>query len=197
MIKLKNLLLEELEINTFQMYHGGKKWYTTGEINPIKQGRYEHGVGIYLTNNYETARRYAKGSRVVSLININKNFTDINKVSLDTTEMFNFLMGVNRLKNKNGLISDLKSYIERNNTNIITADILNNLVVNNESGAGQGGVEITKFLVSKGVDASLVYQSGKEYWLVVFNPKIIISYKYVDPKTINNSNYILSLTINK
>src|ERR1039458_2323947 len=71
MIKLKNLLLENSETNTFQMYHGGKRWSRIpSELYSHKQGRYECGVGIYLTNDYNTARKYAKGSRVVHLVEV-------------------------------------------------------------------------------------------------------------------------------
>ena len=68
----------------------------------------------------------------------------------------------------------------------ISADILNNLIVNYESGAGSVGIKISNYLVSKGVDAKFELQSGDEFWLIVFNPKILKKVVIVDPKTVNS-----------
>lgn len=61
---------------------------------------------------------------------------------------------------------------------------MNNLIVNWQAGSGDVGIELKDFFVSKGVDASEQDQSGEEFWLVVFNPKIIKGYSVVDPKKI-------------
>ena len=51
--------------DTFQMYHGGRKWsFVPSELIAPKQGRYEGGIGIYFTNYYETARKYAKSQSI-------------------------------------------------------------------------------------------------------------------------------------
>ena len=75
-MKLKTLVES---IGTIQMYHGGNRWSGTPEIRPTK-GRYEGGPGIYFTNNYETAKKYAKGSNVVQLVNIDSNFKDFTNI---------------------------------------------------------------------------------------------------------------------
>ena len=45
----------------FAMWHGGRKWQWGPEIMPNKKGQAERGPGIYCTNNYATAYKYAKG----------------------------------------------------------------------------------------------------------------------------------------
>lgn len=89
MIKLKELL-SEMNDDLFYMYHGGKRWhYIPTDVIPSAKGRYECGVGIYLTNYYETARKYAKGSRVVHIVGIDKNFKDIKDIRIDVNEIVN------------------------------------------------------------------------------------------------------------
>lgn len=83
------------------MYYGGKRWYRIPtEFLGSAKGRYEAGPGIYFTNSYETARRYAKGSRVVHLVDIDKNFKDIDKVDIRLIEMVDFIKNCRGMKHK-------------------------------------------------------------------------------------------------
>lgn len=179
-------LYEEIQSGTFQMYHGGGRWSTAPEIRPSKGGRYEGGVGIYFTNNYETARKYAKGGKVVQLVNIRSNFRKLKDVKLELSEIIQFITDLYGLRKKKEIISDLNRYSERTGRTEISLEILNNLIVNHEAGAGEVGTEIAKFFASKGADASVQDQSGDEQWLIVFNPKIIASYDVVDPKKVQD-----------
>ena len=192
-----SITLNETESSdTFTMYHGGKRWSLTPDsLQPSVKGRYEGGVGIYFTNSYDTARKYAKGGNVVHTVEIDKNYRDINSVMISVEEMINFVKTVSGLRKRNDIVKDILAYSQRTNRTEISGEVLNNLIVNHEAGSGRPGVEITKFLVSKGVDASLQRQSGEERWLVVFNPKILKSVKVVDPKTItSDSQFMLTLT---
>lgn len=183
-MKLRQIL-NEVVGNTFQMYHGGTKWMSSPEVRPSKNGRYEGGVGIYFTNDYDRARSYAKGSKVVQLVNIDRNFKDLNDVKVDINEIIEFLNSVRGLKKRKEIISDLQRVVGRTG-NDIRLSTLNNLIVNWQAGSGDVGIELKDFFVSKGVDASVQDQSGDEFWLVVFNPKIIKGYTVVDPKKIEN-----------
>jgi hypothetical protein len=185
MIKLKEVL-EDLG-NTFQMYHGGKRWSRLPtELLGNSQGRYEAGVGIYFTNDYNTARRYAKGSRVVHRVEIDKNFKEIENVKLPLIEVVDFVKNLNGLKRRSEIIDSLKNNASRMNTDFVSANILNNLIVNYEAGAGKVGIKISNYLVSKGVDAKFESQSGDEFWLIVFNPNIIKKVDVVNPATVNS-----------
>lgn len=180
MIKLRKLF-EDVVSGTFQMYHGGNRWETSPEIRPSKGGRYEGGVGIYFTNNYETARKYAKGGKVVQLVNIKSNFRRLKDVHVELTEMIDFLKNLRGMKRRNEVMSDLKRFSDRTGKTKFSLEILNNLIVNHEAGAGDVGVEIARWFVQNGADASVQDQSGDEQWLIVFNPKIIVNYSPVNP----------------
>ena len=165
------------------MYHGGQKWsFLPRELQPSFKSRYEAGVGIYFTNYYETARKYAKGSRVVQIVEIDKNFKDISDVKVPIKELLDFIKSVPLMKKKKEIMIDIVNYAKRINASSVPLNVLNNLVVNYEAGSGKPGLEIAKFFVSKGGDASVQNQSGNEFWLVVFNPKIMKKVSVVDPK---------------
>ena len=186
MIKLKSLL-EDVDNNVFQMYHGGKRWTRIpSEFLGSSKGNYEAGPGIYFTNDYETARRYAKGSRVVHLVDIDKNFRDVDSVDIPLTDMVEFVKTCYGMKHKSEIITSLKNNAERMKRDSISADMLNNLVVNYDAGAGNVGIQVANYFVSKGIDAHLEQQGGGEFWLVVFNPKILKRVTVVDPKSVNS-----------
>lgn len=187
MIKLIDIL-NEVTGDTFQMYHGGNKWITPPEIRPSKNGRYEGGVGIYLTNDYDRARKYAKGSNVVQIVDVDKNFKDLKDTKVPLEKIIEFLNSVHGLKKRKEIINDLQRVASRTG-NDIRLTTLNNLIVNWQSGSGDVGIQLKDFFVQNGADANLQDQSGDEYWLVVFNPKIIKKYSVVDSKRVTD--YIL------
>lgn len=177
--------------NYIEMYHGGMRWIEHPEIRKAKKGNYEAGNGIYFTNSYLTAKKYAKGGRVVQKVKINKNFKDITDVYVDLKELIDFVNSIPRMKRKKEIINDLTRNAERRNSNTISLDILNNLIVNHEAGSGNIGPIIANYFVQKGADASVERQSGKEFWIVVFNPKIILDVK-VCPANIPVDEYMLN-----
>ena len=188
MIKLKTLLQEQSNTNTFQMYHGGKRWSRIPqEIIGSSKGRYEAGAGIYFTNDYNTARKYAKGSRVVHLVNIDKNYKDIQNITVPLEDIINFVKNTPGLKRKPEIIQSLQNNASRMQRDSISLDILNNLIVNYEAGAGKAGIAVANYFTSKGADAKLEQQSGDEVWLIVFNPNIIKSVSVVNPKSVTSN----------
>ena len=179
----------ELEsTNTFQMYHGGKRWTRIPtEILGSAAGRYEAGAGIYFTNDYMTARKYAKGSRVVHLVEIDKNFKDLDNVYIPLSDVINFVNTCNGMRHKSEIIESLKRNAERMQTDGIYANILNNLMVNYQAAGGNVGIQVANYFVSKGADAHYESQHGEEFWLVIFNPKIIKKVSVIDPKTVTGA----------
>ncbi len=106
-------IFEELKSGTFQMYHGGSRWSTAPEIRPSKGGRYEGGVGIYFTNDYETARKYAKGGKIVQIVNIKSDFRRLKDVKVSISELVDFVTNLSGMRKKKEVMSDLKRYSER------------------------------------------------------------------------------------
>lgn len=188
MIKLKEII----DGDTFQMYHGGKRWERIPRdiSEPIK-GRYEGGPGIYFTNSYMTARKYAKGSRVVHLVDIDKNFRDIGGVYLNLQEVITFLTNLSGLKNRKQIISDLIDNAKKTDNTKVAADVLNNLIVNWEAGSGNVGRQIIQFFIDHGIDAAVSTHSNEENWLVVYNPQIIKKVSVIDPSKLNSDSYML------
>jgi hypothetical protein len=189
-MKLTDIVKEITDTDTFQMYHGGKRWSRIPtELISSKKGRYEAGVGIYFTNRYETARSYAGGSRVVHLASIDKKFKRLDEVNIPLKEIVNFLKNLGGLRKRQEIINDLERNATRMKRDTISADILNNLIVNHEAGSGNVGVKISNFFVSNGADASIeggVGLQDGEFWLLVFNPAIIKSVSVVDPRKIGS-----------
>jgi hypothetical protein len=178
--------------STFKMYHGGSRWsYLPDEIQPGKKNHYEAGVGIYFTNSYNTARRYAKGGKVVHLVEIDKQFKDIDDVTVPVGKLTEFVKNVPQLTSKNDIIRDINAYATRVGKTEIPLSILNNLVVNYQAARGKSGVYIAKFFSENGADGHVQEQSGGEIWLVVFNPKILKSVKVVNPKEINSDSQFM------
>ena len=192
-----SITLNEAESSgTFTMYHGGKRWLMTPDsLQPGVKGRYEGGVGIYFTNSYNTARKYAKGNKVVHLVEIYKQFKDIDNVRVAVEKITDFVKNVPQLSSKKEIITDIASYSTRVGKSEIPLSILNNLVVNYQAARGKSGVYIAKFFSENGADGHVQKQNGDEIWLVVFNPKILKSVKVVNPKEINSdSQFMLPAT---
>lgn len=187
MISLNELLPDE---NTFEMYHGGQRWSGRPELQLPSHNRYEAGIGIYFTTSYAKAREYARGGKVVTIAKIKKQFTEISKVRVPLNELLQFVKTCDRLRNKSEIIQDITGYSVRTKTDNIPLDILMNLVINYESGSGKVGLEIARYLRSKGVDAIVQHQSMDD-WLVVINPEIIVSHHVVDPKKLDMTKYNL------
>ena len=197
MVLLKTILFEEqqnLPSGTFQMYHGGTKWVETpSELRKVKQGRYESGIGINFTNRYETARNYARGNKVVHLVDIDSNIIDLEsrQALIPLEQMVSFLESLKGLKKRKEIIQDLNRYAERLKTDQIPGIVLNNLVVNHEAGAGNIGLEIVKFFLANGIDGVFTPQHGGEVWFVLFNLSKIKSVKILNPKDITPEMYLL------
>jgi len=184
----------ETDNNTFKMYHGGKRWsFIPTEIQPSAKNRYEAGVGIYFTNYYDTASRYSKGGRVIHLVDIDKNFTKIDDVSVEVNEFVKDIKNISGLKLREKITQDIINYATKTNKTSVPLSVLNNLVVNYEVGSGQVGVKIANYFASKGADANIEQQGAGEYWLVVFNPKIIKKVKIVDQSKVSEPDYLISL----
>lgn len=174
--------IDDIVSNTFQMYHGGKKWYTIPtDLISGKKGKTWYGVGIYTTNFYETARKYGKGSRVVHILDIDKNYKDLDNVNIVLDEAISFIKNLRGLRFKSEIVDRIKKYDDK-----IPLSVLHNNIINSDAAPGELGKEVSDFLSSKGADASYISQSGKEFWLLIFNPRIIKSFNVIDPATIGS-----------
>ena len=184
---LVNEVFESPEEDGIKVWHGSKRWEGSPEVRGHKKGRYEAGPGIYTTTSYATAKKYAKGGGALMLLTLDPNLRLANTVNIPLAEMLNFLKNT-RMKAKKEIAADLTRHAERMNKNEISANILINLIVNWDAGAGEAGRALAYFLVTHGVDAEIDRKSGED-WIVVINPKIIKSYKKVSSSEISPDMY--------
>ena len=188
-MKLKTLLHEGVESDYIKVYHGGKKWAKwDAKVSTPKKGRYEVGAGIYTTTHYETAQKYARGSNVVSIIYVDKDITLANNVNLPIDDVIDFVKLYIGPKNRKQFLSDIENSYKRMKR--FPASHLLNLSVNFEIG-GKQAMEVMRFVVEHGVDASLQSQSGDEEWLVIHNTDIIRKVIHTTPSDISVDNYNL------
>ena len=174
-------ILKEAEIkNTMNFYHGGNLDIYDDSIAQ-KNGRYEWGAGLYLTNYYDTAKKYAKGSRKLYIVQvaagneINDCFLNYNNVQVFIK---NYVIG-NRQKE---VISYMQKHIKDDK---LDASIFNNIILNSKSIKATNTKNLRNFLVTNNIDYELVnnpFGFGKETMMVLYNMKKIINYKIVNPK---------------
>ena len=174
-----------------RMWHGSKQWGGPPEVRGPRKGRYEAGPGIYLTTSYMRARGYSKGGGSTILVTLQPNITFANKVQIPVAEALAFLKGMPRLKKRKELAADVQMNAERSQRDWVSAEVIINLFVNHEAGAGDVGVALARWLVSKGVDATLHHETRNEDWVVVMNPAIIKSHQKVEAKDVKPEDYDL------
>jgi hypothetical protein len=165
--------------NNMQFWHGGN----LDDYNDIiaqKNGRYEYGPGLYLTTHYDTAKKYAKGSRKFYLISVEKG-NDINKsiLNLDLVKDFIFKYVI---KNKQ---KEILQRIEKYNIdNTIKAYIFNNILLNEKALSPKNTSNLRQFLIDNGIDYEIVDNpfGWGEKMMVLYNMKKIKDVKIISPK---------------
>lgn len=180
----KEYILEKLiepsnEKNTMTFWHGGNLDVINDDM-VFKSGRYEFGTGLYLTTHYNTAKKYAKGSRKFYQVVVEKG-NDANDIKLSLDIVYEFLAKY-AIKSK---ISELKSAMNKwELKGDIPAFIFINLMLNYDAVRSSNRDEIRKFLVANNVDYLLVSNAFGygETMMVLFNNKKIISKTQVKPK---------------
>ena len=131
-------------------------------------------------------------SKNISFIKISKAYKNPLQSKLNPNLFHIFLSGFCKMNTKiEDFNTDIDHSLQKNADKMqkdwIYADTLNNLIVNYEAGAGKVGIAVANYFTSKGADAHISPQSGDEFWLVVFNPKIIKKVTVVDPKTVTSN----------
>lgn len=178
-------------MQSIQLWHGSRRWVGSPEIRAPKQGRYECGPGLYLTNRYLRARDYAKAGGVTTLVTLRKEIGWLEKTKLPFDSVLSFIQDTPRLRNR----ADILEYFVANRagSELVPAATLVNLCVNHEAVAGKNGVVLAEWLTAQGIDASLHRVNSQEQWVVVFNPKIIQRYEVIPASKVRLEDYELPL----
>lgn len=179
-MKLRELLAESIiepstEPGTLSLWHGGN---LSREISNQKRGRMEYGPGLYLTTHYDTAKKYAKGSRKLYMITILKGNDD--KRMLPAEDAISFVNSYVAKAKRNLILQSLEKYTKENG---VPAYILINNLINHEALKPTYSEIFREFLVNRGVDYSVVYSpfGWGEIMVVLFNMRLIVSKTIVAP----------------
>ena len=162
--------------NNMVFWHGGDLDHYDDLISH-KNGRYEYGPGLYLTTHYDTAKKYAKGSRKLYLISVEAG-NDINKSILDINNVKEFIIN-NVIKNKQ--IDILKRIEKYNNDNTIKAFIFNNILINEKALSPKNTKNLRQFLIDNDIDYEMVDNpfGWHEKMLVLYNMNKIKNIKQI------------------
>lgn len=155
-----------------ELWHGGRNLESNyKEFGGTTKGRWEYGPGLYLTTHYERARDYAKGGGKTYLVTVEEGNT-IEKTLIDIT-LVNEFVSRHVIKSKQKrILEDLYDNMNRLNTSPkIYANILLNLIINDEAMQNTKTHHLNRFLVENGVDYGIVERFGgrDETVLVVYN----------------------------
>lgn len=162
--------------------HGGNldDLQSIEDFNKWTKGRIEYGPGLYLTTHYNTALKYAKGSRKLYKIEVEPG-TDINSVSINMKTIMEFIPVILSKPKQKEFIEHAARHI-KNNT--LSASIFVNILINSEMISSKNGSAIRRFLIDNGVDYEIVNNpfGWGETMLVLYNLKKIKNIQRVSPQ---------------
>ena len=162
--------------------HGGNldDIQSMDDFNKWTKGRVEYGPGLYLTTHYGTATKYAKGSRKLYKIEVEKG-TDINSVSLDYDTVLQFISTILSKPKQKEYIVHASRFVKDGKIN---ASIFVNIFINSDLISSKNGSAIRKFLVDNGIDYEVVQNAfgWGETMLVLYNMKKIKNVQRVSPQ---------------
>jgi len=166
------------EPDTISLWHGGN---LTKELVliPQKNGRFEYGAGLYATTHYDTARKYSKGSRKLYKLTLKKG-NDANNAKLDYVKAIGFVNQFVIKSKRKDIIQRLEKFVQ-NDT--ISADIFNNVILNEKAIKAVDTVHLSQFFVDNGIDYLLVPNAfgWHEMMIVIFNLNKIIDVQLIKP----------------
>lgn len=177
----ENIIEPSPDQNVMSFWHGGD--LTDTSMRPQKKGRFEYGAGLYLITKYDTAAKYAKGSRKLYLVNVHKG-NELSKVSLDITNAKEFINTYVKTGKRKQILQYLDQNIERMG-GTLHANVFNNLILNSEGISPAHTTALSSFLVNNGVDYDLIsspFGWGDATMMVLFNTDKIQNITRITPK---------------
>lgn len=167
--------------NTLNFWHGGN----LDEYNDVishKKGRFEYGAGLYLTDSFEVVQKYAKGSRKLYLITVEKG-NEINECKILKVKILKF---IDRfvIKSKKSLVLERLSRFLNDEALDMDADTFNNTLLNLSAIKPSDTEHLRTFLIENGIDYELTSNIGG--WggkmMVLYNMDKIVNTIRITPK---------------
>lgn len=165
--------------NTMNFWHGGNL-DEYSDIIAQKNGRYEFGAGLYLITKYDIAKRYAKGSRKLYIVTVEKG-NDIQDSFLDIEKCIDFVKTYVLVNKRKEIFSRLN---EHNKDGKIKAYIFNNLIINHKAIKSSYTKYLRAFLVKNNIDYEIVNNAFGfgEDMMVLYNMNKIVNTIIFKPK---------------
>jgi len=165
-------------METMIFWHGGD---LSDISNTFKQQtkRQEYGPGLYLTTSYDVVSKYIKGGRKLYRVEVALgNSLEDSDIPYDIVIEF-----LNELPKSISI--KLKSIIDNyNKDGFISAEIINNLFVNNNLLKPEISFKLKNFYLENNIDYSLVNNAfgWGEDMMILFNTNKIINVERIGPK---------------
>lgn len=179
-------------MNTIKMWHGGRDLeYSYREFKESRKKRWEYGPGLYLTDHYETARKYAKGGGKTYLVELEVSGFIGNKI-LDIDESFRFINSYVVKSRARQIMEDIDYHMKRvGSVSDVDANVFLNLMINYDAVVGKNTRKLNEFLVSHGIDISYSDRFGgrDETIICVFNNKNIKKIKVISASDVDLNDY--------
>lgn len=176
---IENMVTPPSIPNTRNFWHGGNL-SEYSDVIAQKNGRYEYGPGLYLTTQYDVAKKYAKGSRKLYIVTVALG-NDIHDSFLETSKVIEFI--------KKYIIASKRKeilyYIEKYNVDgKIKGYLFNNLILNHKAIKPSNTPMLRNFLVENGIDYEIINNAFGfgEDMMVLYNMKKIVETTVFGPK---------------
>ena len=159
-------------------WHGGNL-DGFNDVVEQKNGRYEYGPGLYLITHYDTALKYAKGSRKLYLITVALG-QDINDAKLPYDTVIDFIK-------TNVITAKRKEIAERINKyvvdGLVKAYIFNNILINEKGIKPSNTKNLRQLYINNGIDYDIIDNpfGWGEKMMVLYNMKKIVNIIQVKP----------------
>lgn len=174
----ESVIAPSTETGTMSFWHGGNlDDYDLGVSH--KPGRWEYGPGLYLTTQYDTAKKYAKGSRKFYMVTVREGI-DLNNSNLSVSVFSKFVHDY-VIKNKQG---EVNAAIDRRQKNgMLNGNTFLTILINNKAIKNTDTHVLRKFFVSNEIDYLTVDNAfgWHERMLVLFNMNKIYNVTHIKP----------------
>jgi len=167
--------LGDINKPVMQFWHGGNLDIET----PVRSGKWEYGPGLYLTTHYQTAKKYAKGSRKFYRINVESG-NDSSVTLIDFAKVQEFVERYIIKSKKSEILQALTKYQEGGR---IIANYVITILLNYEGLKTSNANALKSFLVGNGVDYSIISNpfGWGEKMMVLFNMNKIVKTEIIKP----------------
>ncbi len=172
--------------STLTLWHGGRNLESSyHEFAPHKGGRWEHGPGLYLTNHYDIAARYAKGGNKLYKVTIVKG-QDSDDVTIPFEDVSDFAKRMIKGKARKEFLEMCQTNMQRRGLSGVPAKVVSTLALNLEAIQNSNTGELRRFLVDHGADYTFVqnYHGGASVY-VIHNPKVIKRVEIIKGSDVN------------